>query len=88
MKVDEQIVEMVVTYLTDNHEHIKELVNPLTLLYSTAVSTDPLFKEDVDKQYQDNVCSIITNEVTKRLGVSTEDVLVVLEGIDLKEYLK
>lgn len=89
METDPNIMQGVVYYLIANQEHIKQKVSPFTRQRERLLSTDNnVFKEEIDKQYHDVVKSTIGDEITSKLGIPIEDVLIILENLNVEEYIK
>lgn len=89
MDTDPSVIQGVVHYLIANQEHVKEKIKPFTEQKKTFLEQNGnLFEEEIDKQYEDIVRSTIGDEITAKLGIPLEDVLIVLENLNVKEYLK
>lgn len=74
-------------YLIANQEHFKKLTENSRIRKEYLLSIDSLFTEEIIIHYNNNIQSIIVDELTKNLAVDFESVIVVLESIDLNEYL-
>lgn len=88
--MDNTILNSIVYYLISHSGRIKVQLQDITNQYNN-IKADPsneLFKEDIDKQYEAMVRSVLVDEITKDLGVSTEEVLTVVEDLNIKEYLQ
>jgi hypothetical protein len=48
---------------------------------------DPSLKNDIDRQFISMVKSEITKNLAQRHAISTEEILIVLENVNLQEYL-
>lgn len=75
-------------YVIDNFEHLNELLSYYRTVKETWEKTDPIFSEEINKEYKDKVKSIICTEVSKRLACSYEDVLIFYEDKKLEFLFK
>lgn len=80
----------IVYYILSHQMRLKQEL--LSLIdQHTKLKSDPansLFSQDIDKQFNDMVKSYLVNDITKALGVSTEEALTVIEDLNIQEYLK
>jgi len=75
--------------LIHNFEIYRKLVEPLKeQLKELLEKEDPLFHEEINKQYIEMIKSEFLQEITKRLQVTSEEAMGVIEDLNLKEYLK
>ncbi len=78
-----------VDYFVNNHEHLKELLQPHCDRYLALMDEeDPILRNDIDREFSYVVKSVLINESSKALAVSTEECMIVVESIDIKEFLK
>lgn len=79
----------IVDYLVANKEYLYECLKPLRYEYARhMVVEDPIFHDEIRNSYCKRVRSIIAVEASKAIACDTENCLIILEGIDLNEYLK
>jgi len=84
--MNEQLIK---DYLINNQEAIKEALYPTERLRDSFIKTSSVWMHDwILEEYWGLVRNYIVDCVTKSLAVSPEDVIMVLESIDLGEYLK
>lgn len=79
----------IVMYLLHNQLFFKKKFDSL-IKFRTSLMKDSnlsLFSDDINKQFKDISKKGIVDEVTSRLAVPAEEVLVVLEDMNLDEYL-
>lgn len=89
MNSKEQIQEAIMLFLLHNQAKIKQTVKPYKFqLDSLLKSTDKTFHEQIKKDYKEVVNHEICLEVTKNLGVSTDNVLELIQELNLEEYLQ
>lgn len=78
----------IVSYLIHNQQHIKSLCVPhKEHKESLLKSEDVLFHDIINKQYKETLNLIVGIELQKKLGVSQEDIRVVLDALNWEEYL-
>jgi len=82
--VTDQIGHNMTEYVINNFEHLNELTFQYKVKRDVWEKTDPLFKEDIDKQYEDIVKATICTDISKNLACSYEDVIVFYEENNLK----
>lgn len=86
--VNPDVKDKIITYLVDNHEHIRERVRSYTndkLDYLEKYNK--VFHDDIRDGYLEVVTSYLVTDLANRYAISAEDVLVVLEDLDLEQYL-
>lgn len=81
--------EQIIEYLVKNKEHFKEshqwLVDEKMKLFGIH---SPLFHDDIEKEHNEMLNSLIITEVSASLGADYESICVVLEDLNLKEFLQ
>lgn len=81
--------EQICDYIVNNHEALKEQIKPYQNKYIDLLKTEPaILKNDIDQQFFYMVKLILVDNVTKALGVSTEEAYIVVESINITEFLK
>ncbi len=81
--------DLIKDYLINNKEHLMKLTQPMRYIKSNLLKKYPeVFSDYIKEQYFELTKSIIIQDITKALAVSTEDVILVLEEINVEEYLK
>jgi len=82
-------IQLIMADLIHNFEIYRKLVEPLKeQLKELLEKEDPLFHEEINKQYIEMIKSEFLQEITKRLQVTSEEAMGVIEDLNLKEYLK
>lgn len=79
---------MIKEYLIANQEHIKLLVSKDVIQKEYLLKIDALFSDEIIEQFNSVIRRKISEDVCKRLACDVESVLIVLEEIDLYQYLK
>jgi hypothetical protein len=75
--------------LKTNRGHYIFITNALRLSKETFLKQeDDLFYEDIMEGYKEALKQLLTEDIVKRLNVSTEDVMIVLESFDLVKYIE
>lgn len=81
--------QAIVSYLIHNQLHYKDLVKDLTQQLSELLyNEDPVFHRDVERNYLDLVKQKIIADLTSRLPVTVENAIIILEGLNIREFLK
>lgn len=76
-------------YLVANKEHLKLSCSSLETTKNSLLNKHPeAFTDFIKEQYHNMIRNIIVNEVTKALAIPAEDVILVLDSINVEEYLK
>lgn len=89
MDPNPEVLQGIYYYLIANQQHIIEKMKPFTERRKNLLSSEEgIFQEEIDKQYEDIVKSTIGDEITAKLGIPIEDVLVILENLNVNEYIK
>ena len=71
-----------------NQEHFKNRVAPFKSQKETLLNNeDSSFHEEIKEQYESFVRKMIVDEVTGHLAISTEDAIIMIEDLNLNEYL-
>lgn len=79
----------VIDYLVYNKEMIQELVEPFDQMKKLIEDTTPKeLWDDVKQEYDWEVKGLILELITRNTGLDAESIIIVLEDIDLREYLK
>jgi hypothetical protein len=75
-------------FLVYNHGRYKhQLLDQINKRSDLLKNTDSSFHEEIESQFSSVVRSFIVDDVTKSLGISTEDALICIECVDIKSYL-
>lgn len=80
--------QIILLDLIHNQIHYKSLIEDLKKQIPLLLEIDPLFEEEIKINYFDLIRSRLLNDIATRLKVTAEDALIVLDTINLKEYLK
>ncbi len=75
-------------YLIANQEFLNGCCKNLKTTRKYCIERHSEFRDIINKQFLEMVQSTIIHHVTNALAIPAEDVILVLEEIDLKEYLK
>ena len=87
--MNNQTEQMILMKLTCQQFHYKALLQTLIDFRNDLIKTEDIhFRDDINRQFKDRALSILADDLTKDLGVSTEDVYLVLENLNLEEYIK
>lgn len=79
----------VIDYLVYNKEMIQELVEPFDQMKKLIEDTTPKeLWDDVKQEYDWEVKGLILELITRNTGLDAESIIIILEDIDLREYLK
>ena len=88
-KVSNFNIQLIMGDLIHNFEIYRNLVEPLKEQLKTLLEKeDSLLHDEIKKQYKEMVKSIFLEEITKRLQVTTEEAMGVIEDLNIEEYLK
>lgn len=78
----------VVEYLANNREHLMDKIQVAKHLKNSSLGTiSHVFHDDVLSQYRGELKRIVVSEIAINTRVNTESILVVLEEIDIKDFL-
>ena len=81
--------EIIIHAIIHNQEHFKNSTKEFTKQMNDLLTKEKNeFHHDIVEQYKGLVKGVIGDELTKRLAIPIEEVLIVLEDINLLEYLK
>jgi len=80
--------EQIKEHLLNNQEYYKELLKPYKDKRDFVLSYLSMFDDVIDNQYQDICKKIILDDITKRLALNTESVMIELEDLNIETYLK
>lgn len=82
------VQQSIFLFLLYNQEHFKSLVEPFkTRREAHLKQEDSSFHEEIREQYDAFVRSLIVDEITNNLAISTEDAMIMVEDLNLNEYL-
>lgn len=82
------VEDSIFMYLVYNQGRFKlELNQFVTKRDSLLKAEDASFHEEIQDQFKAYVQSILIDNVTKHLAISSEDAIVVIEALNLDEYL-
>ena len=80
---------MIIQYLTHNQEYVKKIVEPFTQQKNYLLEKeDESLKDEINSQYKEIIKRMIVEEITKKLAIPAEDVIIIIENINLEIYLK
>ncbi len=78
----------IIDWLINNKTNLKLLLNDLTVERKKLLaSEDAVFHTDIQKEYEKEVKVLINIEISRNLGVSTDECKLVTETLNIKEYL-
>lgn len=77
--------DKIVEYLFDNMEHLIELTEIYRSQKKSLLNSDPLFKEEIMDQYNERIRFMIGLEITRDIGCSYEEALIVMEEIEIEK---
>lgn len=81
--------QILIIDLIHNQAHYVSLLNDLLNQRKMVLETeDPVFHQEIEKNFEETAKSIILQDVVKRLLITPEDAMIVLNELNLKEYLK
>lgn len=72
-------------YVLNNFEHLEELTNQYRERKKNLIATDPLFKDEINSQYKDQIKYLICLEISRDMACSYEDSVVLYEELGLGE---
>lgn len=82
------VQQSIFLFLMYNQEHFKNRVAPFKSQKETLLNNeDSSFHEEIKEQYESFVRKMIVDEVTGHLAISTEDAIIMIEDLNLNEYL-
>ncbi len=73
--------------LVNQQPRYKELVKEYIEMKQALKTDNPEFSQLIDNAFRSSCCKKIADDITKELACSTEDVYLVLEDLNLEEYL-
>lgn len=79
----------VINYVLYNQSHFKKKFEALTSFRKDLLSNPELslFHDEIRKQFSERVKKEIIDEITNRLALSTEEVLLIIEPMNVDEYV-
>lgn len=78
-----------IMFLIHNQQSIKNLVQPYTSQYNQLLELeDPIFIDDIQKQYKDVIRWIIVRQLMENTPASVEDAFIFLDEFNLTDYLR
>lgn len=81
---DKTINEAILLYILHNFEHLKELIKPMNDAKELLLSSENIyFKDDIRKEFIDNIKKIIVDEITIALAIPAENVYTFLDDFNL-----
>lgn len=81
--------EAIIQYLVFNQAFFMEKSRPFREQRDKLLNTeDYSFHSEINKQYEELIKADITDDITKKFAFPAEDVIVVLENLNINEYLK
>lgn len=84
MNIHEEIIE----FLILNQPYIKKELNGLKLAKEQLLEQEmPIFREELNEQYEARIKQFIAFYCAERLAVPAEWVIIELERIDIEEFL-
>lgn len=78
----------VVQYLILSQLKFKIALQPYITQRDNLLKQDSLFSDEIKQQFKELASQIIVDDVTRNMGVSTEEVKQVLEDLNFDEYLQ
>lgn len=78
----------VVQYLILSQLKFKIALQPYITQRDNLLKRDSLFSDEIKQQFKELASQIIVDDVTRNMGVSTEEVQAVLDDLNFDEYLK
>jgi hypothetical protein len=82
------VEDSIFMYLVYNQERFKiELSEFVKQRDSLLKSEDSSFHEEIQDQFKAYALSVLVDNVTKHLAISSEDAIIVIENVNLDEYL-
>lgn len=89
MSKKEGLTESIFMYLLYNQGHFKKEFEPFEKQRDHLLRLeDSSFHEEINNQYTDLIKQSIVDGITRDLAISTEDAIIVIEALNLNEYLK
>lgn len=70
-------------YVTGNFEHLEELTKQYRNKRDEFLKKDPLFDDEINKQYKTHIQFLICLEISRDMGCSYEDAVILYEEIGL-----
>lgn len=84
MNIREEVIE----FLILNQPYIKAQLEDLKAAKEKMIDTiNPVFRQDLDEQYNVRISQWIAHYTGEALALPIEDVILVLERIDVEEFL-
>lgn len=78
-----------IMFLIHNQQAIKNLIQPFTNQYNQLLELeDPIFIDDIQKQYKNVVRWIIVKQLMENTPASVEDAFIFLDEFNIEEYLR
>lgn len=82
------VEDSIFMYLVYNQGRFKiELSQFVKQRDSLLKSEDSSFHEEIQDQFKSYALSVLVDNVTKHLAISSEDAIIVIENVNLDEYL-
>jgi len=78
----------VAQYLILSQLKFKIALQPYITQRDNLLKQDRLFSDEIKQQFKELVSQIIVDDVTRNMGVSTEEIQVVLDDLNFDEYLQ
>lgn len=75
-------------YLILSQQRFKIQLQPYITQRDNLLKQDSLFSDEIKQQFKELASQIIVDDVTRNMGVSTEEVQAVLDDLNFDEYLK
>ena len=79
--------EQIISLLIHNQGEFKILCSDYTKQYKEQLIKEPDFVEEITNQYVSLVRSVIIKEISEKLGTDSESVNVVLDNLNVLEYI-
>jgi hypothetical protein len=74
-------------YVINNLENFHDLTKVYREQKQKLLSLEPLFKEEINQQFDDKIKFMVSLEITRDTGCSYEDALIFIEEINIIELL-
>ena len=81
--------QTIILKLINEQPRFKEMLKDIVLYRDNLLKIqDSRFSNDINDKFKESAFKLLTDDLTKELACSTEDVLKVLENLNLNEYVR
>lgn len=85
---DENVNDAIFLYLVYNHGRFKfEFTKYIEKRNTLLANEDKSLHDEINNQFFAYIRSRLVDEITKSLGVSVEDAIIVVEALDVNRYI-